>query len=175
MNKSVNARAREIATFRFVSVWLMETAARWTPITAEMEAKVMLGRHIWDFAQMADVLGKRTFELRQAAHYTLPPSDDYTALLQQVAAQATLETRIAALYQGLLPGLAARYRAYIAAGDAILDEPSIVIMERIVRDLERQMDEAAQLQRELGLAPGGGEIAARERGVGAMLDERLAA
>ena len=40
--------------------WMMETTARWTPITPEMEAKVMMGRHIWEFAQMADALGKRT-------------------------------------------------------------------------------------------------------------------
>jgi len=62
---SVVERCNTIATFRRISIWLMETTARWTPITAEMEVKVTLGRHIWEYAQMADALGKRTFELRQ--------------------------------------------------------------------------------------------------------------
>ena len=45
------------ATARMVA--LMEIAAAWTPTTPEMEVKVLLGRHIWDFAQHADALGKR--------------------------------------------------------------------------------------------------------------------
>ena len=56
---SVTDIGRAIATFRFVSVQLMETVAAWTPTTPEMEVKVLLGRHIWDFAQQADALGNR--------------------------------------------------------------------------------------------------------------------
>ena len=63
MITSVNERCRYIATFRHISVWLMETVARWTPMTPEMEVKVVFGRHIWEYAQMADALGKRTFAL----------------------------------------------------------------------------------------------------------------
>ena len=72
---TVVERCNTIATFRRVSIWLMETTARWTPITPEMEVKVTLGRHIWEYAQMADALGKRTFELRQPEHYTIPATD----------------------------------------------------------------------------------------------------
>src|SRR6516165_5764007 len=64
MITKVSERGRSVATFRYVCVWMMETIARWTPTTPEMEAKVMMGRHIWEYAQMADALGKRTFELR---------------------------------------------------------------------------------------------------------------
>jgi len=54
---SVVERCNTIATFRRISIWLMETTARWTPITPEMEVKVTLGRHIWEYAQMADRWG----------------------------------------------------------------------------------------------------------------------
>ena len=64
----------------------METAAAWTPTTPEMEAKVMFGRHIWDFAQHADALGKRMFELRQPPQHSVPPSVAYVALLDEVLA-----------------------------------------------------------------------------------------
>ena len=168
--KSVNARADAVGTFRYVSVWLMETAARWTPTTPEMEAKVMFGRHIWDFAQMADTLGKRTFELRRHEHYTLVPSDDYAALLKEIGAAGTTGDRISALYEGLLPGLIARYRDYVDSTDAILDEPTIVIAERIVQELERQRGEAEALKRELRLVSGmGAMLAGREMSVRCMV------
>ena len=49
-----------LATFRYVAVFLMETAARWTPLTPELEVKLLFGRHLWEFAQHADMLGQRT-------------------------------------------------------------------------------------------------------------------
>src|SRR6516165_8381382 len=130
---TVTERCRNIATFRHISVRLMETVARWTPSTPEMEAKVMFGRHIWDFAQMADWLGKRTFELRQPDQYTLRPVEAYDALLQEASKAESTADRIATLYDGIIPGLIERYRAYISATDPILDEPSLVIIDRIVR------------------------------------------
>jgi hypothetical protein len=173
---TVSERCANIATFRHVTVRLMETAARWTPTTPEMEAKVMFGRHIWDFAQMADWLGKRTFELRQPEHYTLRPVDAYDALLDEAAKAEATSDRIAVLYDGVLPGLIERYRRYLAATDPILDEPSVVIAERIVRELERQRVEAAELQRELKLGAGAAApIAARERAIGSIVAEGVAA
>jgi len=173
---TVTERCRNIATFRHISVRLMETVARWTPSTPEMEAKVMFGRHVWDFAQMADWLGKRTFELRQPEHYTLRPVEAYDALLTEAAKAESTSERIATLYDGVLPGLMARYRDYLAATDPILDEPSVVIIERIVRELERQRIEAAALQRELKLgATAAPVIAARERAIDNIVAEGIAA
>jgi hypothetical protein len=153
MSISVNDRCRTIATFRHISIKLMETVAGWTPTTPEMEAKVMFGRHIWDYAQMADWLGKRTLELRRHEHYTLRPVEAYDALLHQAAAVEGTGSRISALYNGLVPGLVARYRRYRAATDPILDEPSVVIIDRIVGDLERHRSEVTDLLRDLKLKP----------------------
>jgi hypothetical protein len=73
MSLTVAERARRIATFRFVEVRLMEIGGL-DPTTPEMEVKVLLGRHIWDFAQHADALGKRTLELRERLHHSRPPT-----------------------------------------------------------------------------------------------------
>ena len=153
MNMTVNDCARAVGTFRFIEVKLMEIVAAWTPITAEMEAKVMFGRHIWDFAQHADALGKRTFELRQKEHYTVPADAGYVALLNRVAQMQGTVERISALYDTVLPGVVRRYESYVSATDPILDEPSVVIMERIVADLKRQSAQARSLLRDLGMAP----------------------
>ena len=145
MSLRVNDRAKMIATFRYIEVRLMEITAAWTPTTPEMEVKVMFGRHIWDFAQHADALGKRTFELRQPEHYTLPPAAEYKSWLEDVFAERTTAGRLAALYEGILPGLETRYRDYLAAVDRLLDEPSVVIIERILRDLARMREDAKRV------------------------------
>jgi hypothetical protein len=151
MRMTVNDRSRAIATFRFIQVKLMELAAAWTPSTPEMEAKVMFGRHIWDFAQHADALGKRTFELRQPEQYTLPADTAYQELLHRIASADDTAERIAGLYEVIVPGLIRRYENYISGTDPILDEPTVVIMERIIGDLTRQMSQARSLMKELGL------------------------
>jgi len=151
LSMSVADRGRAIATFRSVSVRLMEMTAAWTPTTPELEVKVLLGRHIWDFAQHADALGRRTFELRLPPQHSLSPSDPYAALLADVAGEPDTAIRLSHLYAGLLPGLAARYESYVAETDPILDSPSHVVIDRILGDLKRQRQDAVALSTELGI------------------------
>jgi hypothetical protein len=151
MSLPVADRARRIGTFRFVEVRLMEIVAGWTPTTPEMEAKVMFGRHIWDFAQHADALGRRMFELRQPAQRSFDPAPGYLALLEEVAATEGTAGRLAALYDALLDAVQRQYRRYVEDVDAMLDAPSLLIVERILADAGRQRAEADALRRELGL------------------------
>src|SRR2546428_4653348 len=116
-----------------------------------MEVKVMLGRHIWDFAQHADWLGKRTFELRQPEHYTRRPDDGYVGLLEQMKNAETVSERLTLLYDVVLTGLVRRYDRYLEATDKLLDGPSALIIERIIPELRRQMGEAQNLRKELAV------------------------
>jgi hypothetical protein len=177
MITSVSERGRSVATFRYISVWMMEAAARWTPITPEMEAKVMMGRHIWEYAQMADALGKRTFELRLPEQHSIAPIAAYDAFLKDVLKASTTADRIASLYDGVIPGVIVRFKHYIAATDPILDEPTIVTLQRNIVDLERQRIDAAELQRELKLGSGAAAaVAAREKSVADIVaEEKVAA
>lgn len=143
---SVQQRAATIATFRFIEVRLMELVAAWTPSTPEMEAKVMFGRHIWDFAQHADILGRRTFELRLPEQHSRPAAAPYVKLLDDALRVRSTAERLATLYDAILPGLEARYRSYIHQTDPILDEPSIILIDRILRDFERMRREADALR-----------------------------
>lgn len=169
MSLSVQDRARAIATFRFVEVRLMEIVAAWTPATPEMEVKVMFGRHIWDFAQHADALGKRTFELRQPEHFTLPASSDFIAVLTELASHKGTPAKLSALYNGVLPDLIDRYRAYCASTDAILDAPSVVVIDRIVSDLQRMQADADALGRRIAMVLPATEIRNRARGVASLV------
>jgi hypothetical protein len=158
MGLSIRAKADTVATFRFISVYLMETLARWVPTTPELEAKVLFGRHIWDFAQHADALGKRTAELRAALHYTLRPADDYLQALETLRGATATAERMAGFYDGFLPSLESRYRRYLEDTDPMLDEPTVRILERILGDLARLRRERAEFSSErpdIGLADGG--------------------
>src|SRR5437867_82976 len=98
MALTVRERADTLGTLRFISVYAMETLARWVPTTPDLEAKVVFGRHIWDFAQHADGLGRRTAELRAALHYSAPPLPVYQAALDALRAATTTADRLAAFY-----------------------------------------------------------------------------
>ena len=136
-----------------------------------------MGRHIWEYAQMADALGKRTFELRLPEQHSILPVAAYDAFLKDVVKAATTADRTASLYDGVIPGVIARFKQYIAATDPILDEPSIVILQRNIGELERQRIDAAELQRELKLSSSASAaIAARERSFADIVaEEKVAA
>jgi hypothetical protein len=77
----------------------------------------------------------------------------------------------------VIPGIIARFKNYLAATDRILDEPSIVILQRNITDLERQRLDAAELQRELKLTSGAAAaVAAREQSFADIVaEEKVAA
>src|SRR5580693_713405 len=113
MGLILKEKAEYLATFRWLEVFLMEMLAGWVPTTPEMEVKVLMGRHIWDAAQHADALGKRTFELRAPLHYTLAPLPPYLQLMKKLAALEDTPGRIQAVYDVILPGFTARYEQYL--------------------------------------------------------------
>lgn len=153
MGYSVQERAECIGTFRWIEIRLMEMLARWVPTTPEMEIKILFGRHVWDCAQHADVLGRRAFELRAPLHYTLPAAPSYEALLREAAEVEPTAERVAVFYDALRPGLSARYRDYVSGTDALMDEPSVRILENALRDHERMHAERDRLAAQAGLAP----------------------
>jgi hypothetical protein len=144
MTHSIRDRADTIATFRWVSVHLMEMLARWVPSTPELEVKILFGRHIWEFAQHADSLGRRTAELRAPLHFSLAPVSGYAAVLQELAQSKGTAERVHGLYQVIIPDLESRYRRYLAETNPLLDEPSVRIIDRILADLTRLRADAAE-------------------------------
>jgi hypothetical protein len=149
---TVRQKGERIGCFRFVAVHLMETLASWVPTTPELEAKVLFGRHVWDLAQHADQLGRRTGELRMQAQYSHPPAAEFRNLLDVLSgAEGTLE-RVNGFYEVMLPDLERRLEEYVAATDPIDDEPSIRIIERILFDharLRRDREEFARQRPDL--------------------------
>jgi hypothetical protein len=170
MSLGVKERGNAVATHRYVCVRLMETLARWVPTTPEMEVKLLFGSHIWDAAQHADALGRRTHELRMPLQHSLEPVAGYRELLDQVDAIPETSGRISAFYDVLLPGIDARLRAYLDATDSLMDGPTVRIVDRILYDHARMIRESEALRAELpalqAQAGGLAELRRREAGLG---------
>lgn len=149
MYLNVKQRGDHVATFRWIEVRLMEMLAAWVPTTPELEAKLVLGAHIWEAAQHADALGRRANELRLPLHDSLEPAAAYVALLAEVAGVTDTAKRIAAFYDGVLPGMDARYRRYLDQVDVLLDGPTARIVERILTDTARMARESQDLREEV--------------------------
>ena len=141
MRTSVREKADTVATWRHTAVQLMETLARWVPTSPELEAKALFGRHIWDFAQIADQLGRRTAELRLALHQNRPPVASYQAVLDDVASIEKSPDRLAVFYGIILPDYARRLEAFLATADPILDDPTSRIAERALGDIRRMYEQ----------------------------------
>lgn len=168
MGYSVKERADRVGTFRWIAVQAMETLARWIPTTPELEAKVLFGRHVWDFAQHADAFGKRAFELRAPLQHSLAASAPYRKFIEEVAGLEATPDRIAAFYATWLPGIEARYRRYLGTTDTLMDEPTVRILERALFDFPRMQAERERLVGAIGLAtPGIAAAQWREREAGA--------
>ena len=144
MPLDVKQRGDHVATFRWIEVRLMETLARWVPTTPETEVKLVFGAHIWDLAQHADSLGKRTHELRLPLQHSLEPSGDFVRYLGAMAAEVETDKRVAGFYDCLLPGLERRFRDYMGQVDQLLDGPTVRILERILFDFPRLASERAR-------------------------------
>jgi hypothetical protein len=114
-----------------------------------MEVKVLMGRHIWDAAQHADALGKRTFELRAPLHYTLAPLPPHLSTMNELAAVEDTPGRLQAVYDVILPGLTVRYQQYLRNSDSLLDEPSFRVIEQILADYARMRKESEEVRAEL--------------------------
>jgi hypothetical protein len=149
MYLSVKERGEHVATFRWIEVRLMEMLAAWVPTTPEMEAKLVLGTHIWDIAQHADSFGKRTHELRLPLQHSIEPSADYVRFLSDLAATTETSKRIAGFYDCMIPAMDRMFRDYLGRVDSLLDGPTVRILERITTDLTRMKAESEALREEL--------------------------
>jgi hypothetical protein len=133
---NVKQRADAVGTLRFVCVFLMETLARWIPTTPELEVKMLLSRQVWRMAQQADRLGRRARELRAPLHYSRPPQQDFLTALTQLAAVIDTIDRIDAFHDVALSALAAGYKDYLAETDWLTDEPTVMICNQALEEVE---------------------------------------
>src|SRR5438128_12319916 len=83
---SVEDSARRVQSYRYVEERLMRMMGGWIALTPELPAKLLLGRHVWECAQHADLWGKRLPELREPAQRSVPANAGVVRLMDALEA-----------------------------------------------------------------------------------------
>jgi 1,2-phenylacetyl-CoA epoxidase catalytic subunit len=136
----VEATARRVRHYRYAEERMMRVLAGWIALTPELPAKLLLGRHVWDCAQHADLWGKRLPELRAPAQVSEPPSAAFVAFMDTLERRhgwdETLE-RLTGVYRVLKPHLAETYARHLERTNPVYEPPTRRILERCLAE-ERQ-------------------------------------
>jgi hypothetical protein len=139
---SVAASARRIRHYRYVEERMMRMLGGWIALTPELSAKLLLGRHVWDCAQHADLWGRRLPELRAPAQESEPPNEQFARFfdaLEDREGYAETPERLAGVYRVLKPHLLATYEAHLAVANAVYEPPTRRILERCIGEERRHI------------------------------------
>jgi 1,2-phenylacetyl-CoA epoxidase catalytic subunit len=144
----VEATARRVRHYRYAEERAMRVMAGWIALTPELEAKLLLGRQVWDCAQHADLWGKRLPELRAPAHVSEPPGPAFVrfmgALEGREAWGETLE-RLTGVYRVLKPHLVETYAAHLERANPVYEPPTRRILERCLAEERRHIAEGERV------------------------------
>jgi hypothetical protein len=144
----VEATARCVRHYRYAEERMMRILAGWIALTPELDAKLLMGRQVWDCAQHADLWGKRLPELRAPRHLSEPPNETFVRFMDRLEAseawEETLE-RLTGVYRVLKPHLIATYEAHLARANPVYEPPTRRILERCVGDERRHVTEGNQI------------------------------
>jgi hypothetical protein len=144
---SVDTSARLIRHYRYVEERMMRVMGGWIALTPELPAKLLLGRHVWDCAQHADLWGRRLPELRAAAQQSEPANQGVVTFMDLLEAEEGYpETpqRLVGMYRVLKPHLVSVYERHLARANPVYEPPTRRILERCL-DEERRHAAAGQI------------------------------
>src|SRR5207249_3327806 len=94
--------------YRYAVERTLRALGGWIALTPELSAKLLMGRHVWDLAQLADAFGARLPELRAHAQVSAPAHRGRDS-------QPRSSLRDAGA-RGARPGLAAEARGAVRGG-----------------------------------------------------------
>ena len=144
---SVEASVTLIRHYRYAEERMMRIMGGWIALTPELPAKLLLGRHVWDCAQHADLWGRRLPELRAPAQQSEPANDGvvrFMDLLEGREGYRETPERLTGIYRVLKPHLVAAYQGHLARANPVYEPPTRRILERCLEE-ERRHAAAGQV------------------------------
>jgi hypothetical protein len=139
---SVEASAKLIRHYRYAEERLMRIMGGWIALTPELPGKLLLGRHVWDCAQHADLWGRRLPELRSTGQQSEPANErvvSFFDLLEGKEAYGETPERLAGVYRVLKPHLAALYARHLEVANAVYEPPTRRILARCLDEERRHI------------------------------------
>ena len=141
----VETTARRVRNFRYAEEWMMMMLGGWLATIPEVPVKTGLGKIIWEGAKAADEFGKRLPELRcgkRAAESSEAGNQAFADFIQEIAdpesPDLTIE-KLAGVFDVLKPHLVQLYERHTRETDQIADDPTIEILDEIIRKTKRHI------------------------------------
>jgi hypothetical protein len=172
---SVDASAKRIRHYRFAEERILRTMGGWIALTPELSAKLLLGRHVWDCAQHADLWGKRLPELRASAQQSEPASEAFVHFMDELASPDAFHQtteRLVGVYRVLKPCLLATYERHLDQANPVYEPPTRRILERCIDEERRHVAAGEAILRHLTTSA---ELDRRARQWAGHLSAQLAA
>jgi hypothetical protein len=139
---SVDESARLCRHYRYAEERMMRMMGGWIALTPELPVKLLLGRHVWDCAQHADLWGKRLAELRAPAQVSEPSSaafGEFVDVLESCDRPHQSVERVVGIYRVLKPHLLAAYETHLVWANPVYEPPTRRILERCLEEERRHI------------------------------------
>jgi uncharacterized ferritin-like protein (DUF455 family) len=163
-----------LGRYRYTEIQCMELMGSWVSTMADPEVKIGFGRHMFQDSVHADLLGKRIPELKgRSRHFhSIPPSDEFVRLLEELWKESDELLRMVGLYRVLKSELVSVYRRHIDRLELPADEPTGYIL-RLIADEEQDHIEWAEkvIERLLAATKRNDEVVAWQKNLARELRE----
>lgn len=142
---TVGDTAKLVARYHYVEAQLMRIAAGKLAVLPEWEVKCLLGRHLWQDSLHANEFLSRMLELRWPRTAPLHPGEPTLRLMALLDHAPTTVTFLSGVYRVIKPRLVAAYLAHEAGADSLADEPTAILLRRMLAEEERHVSEGEAL------------------------------
>jgi hypothetical protein len=142
---TVGQTAKLVARYHFVEAQLMRIAAGKLAHLPEWEVKCLLGRHLWQDALHADTFLRRMQELRWPRTAPLHPGAATLRLMAALDGAPTTAAFLTAVYRVIKPRLIGAYATHMALASSLADEPTVLLLQGVLREEEQHLREGEAL------------------------------
>lgn len=130
---TVQENLQLLGKYRFAEIQMMELMGSWAYTMVHPEIKIAFGRHMYQDAVHADLIGKRIPELkgRSSQHQYISPGDEYVRIVETIWKAEDEARRMIGLYRILKPAVIKALRGHLENIELPADEPTAYILRHI--------------------------------------------
>jgi len=139
---TVQENLQLLGKYRFVETQMMELMGSWAYTMIQPEVKIAFGRHMYQDAVHADLIGKRIPELkgRSKQYQYIAPSDDFVKIVETIWKADDELRRMIGLYRILKPAIIEALQRHLQHVELPADEPTAYILRHIA---DEELDHVA--------------------------------
>jgi uncharacterized ferritin-like protein (DUF455 family) len=139
---TVQQNLQLLGKYRYMEIQMMELMASWAYTMVQPEIKIAFGRHMYQDAVHADLIGKRIPELkgRSKQYQYMAPSDEVVKIVEKTWGVNDELRRLIGLYRILKPAMVEALQQHLRQVELPADEPTAYILRHIA---DEELDHVA--------------------------------